>query len=82
MERTTRIVKLSTSLLAEMFTEGNRLNFRVLKGFPADVEIVSGELDWSSTSAPHLNLSVRGFFQEGKDGEIFDIVVQSIHDNA
>lgn len=55
-----------------MFQQGARLNFRVIKGLPGDVEILSGEVDWK---ALNFNLTVRGFFEQGADGEIFDIIL-------
>jgi|HubBroStandDraft_1064217.scaffolds.fasta_scaffold128234_2 hypothetical protein len=79
MEESTRIVKLSVDILAEMFRQNRRLNCRILKGLPDGARIVAVQLD---PIGPHVSLTVRGHFSEGNDGELFDITVQDIHENA
>jgi hypothetical protein len=64
----TRTVRLSAPLLRDIFTQGRSLHFRVTKGLPPEVEI----LEIRGTTE-YVDFIVRGYFTEGKDGEIFGI---------
>jgi hypothetical protein len=81
MNKQTRRVKLSAHILAEMLTQGRVMHFRVARGLPQEVEILSFERDITSASSnPALIMTVRGFFAEGNDGDLFDILIKTITD--
>jgi len=64
MDKQIRHVILSAQLLSDMFRKGNAVHFRVAEGFPAEVEILQYEPDYtmSGSASPALKITVRGYF--------------------
>jgi hypothetical protein len=77
MDLQKRIVRLSIVVLSELLRTGNTVHFKVLQGFPPEVEILHIQ---NSPDNLGVDITVKGHFAEGKDGEIFDIVARDINE--
>ena len=78
MDKQIRHAILSAQVLSAMFREGTTVRFRVAKGFPADVEILQYEPDYSFAAGPALKMTVRGYFENTDD--IVEIVLKTLPD--